>query len=64
MTEVILLHEIDYWFNEDGARKLNECDIEHIEDSIKGGCNQGELCQTDCSIDGEVDSIGGWWKII
>jgi len=56
----ILQHEIEYWFREDENRKLDECDIEHIEDCIKKGYNQGELCQHDNKLDQE---FRGWWKI-
>jgi len=36
MTE-ILQHEIEYFFREDEERKLNDCDIEYIEDAIRDG---------------------------
>ena len=60
MIEVILQHEIDYWFKGDSNRVLSECDTEHIEKMIKEGCNQGELCQYDHELDLEYR---GWWKI-
>jgi len=63
MTETILQHEISYFFREDEQRELNECDIEHIEEAIKEGYNQGELCQIDCSNHDEIE-YRGWWKIV
>ncbi len=63
MTEVILQHEIDYWFRGDSNRKLDECDVEHIEKMITEGYNQGELCQVECSNHDEVE-YRGWWKIV
>ena len=60
MNTEIYQHNIEYWFRGDSDRILSECDIEHIENSIKEGYNQGELCQYDVQLDTE---IRGWWKI-
>lgn len=59
-TTRILQHEISYYWIDNDDLELDEADIEHIENAIKAGCNQGELCQT--TID-ETDEARGWWKI-
>lgn len=61
MNEIILQHNIDYWFREDESRQLDECDIEHIEEQIKEGMVEGELCQYDTKTD---ETFYGWWKIL
>lgn len=58
----ICMHNIAYWWVDGKDRKLSEEDEKHIRELISdpnGGCNQGELCQSD----GE-NSVYGWWKII
>ena len=60
MVMEILQHDIDYWFRGYPDLELNECDIEHIEQLIKEGYNQGELCQ----YNEEDKEYRGWWKIV
>ena len=55
---IILQHAISYWF-EKYDLEVNDIDIEHIEQCIKDGCNQGELNQ----LVGENEEVRGWWKI-
>ena len=61
MITEILQHNISYSWNDGVERKLDECDIEHIEQLIKDGFNQGELCQTINPDTG--DEASGWWSI-
>lgn len=57
----ILQHQISWFLREDDAPdELDECSIEHIEKSIKEGCNQGELCVL--GNDGDTE-YRGWWSI-
>lgn len=56
----ILQHNIDYNFFENDTLEIDECSIEHIEQMIIDGCNQGELNQYDGHIDFDYR---GWWKI-
>ena len=60
MTEIILQHEISYFFRNEEELKIDECNIEHIENCIKEGFNQGELCQYDV----KDNEYRGWWKIV
>lgn len=65
MTTTILQHTIEFWWTDEeeegkAERELSECDIDHIEKSIKDEYHQGELCQLDPTTDEEVR---GWWKI-
>lgn len=59
-TERIYSHNIDYWFNEDDNRELDECDIEHIGNCLAENNNQGELLYTDEKTGVEYR---GWWII-
>jgi len=61
MITTILEHEIEFNWREGKETELDESDIKHIEDCIKDGCNQGELCQI-VSEEDEVEKFG-WWKI-
>jgi len=61
MKTAILQHTIEYHFKNDPNKEieLNDRGINHIERSIKEGCNHGELCQSQ-----DADFIYGWWKIV
>ncbi len=54
-------HQIS-WFlrGEESPEELDECSIEHIENLIKEGYNQGDLCVI--GEDGETE-YRGWWSI-
>jgi len=62
MNTTILQHNISYHWNDDGYEDLELCetDIEHIEEQIKEGYNQGELCQ----VVNQETEVRGWWKIV
>lgn len=58
METEILQHKISYWIGEEKDNiELDECDIEHITDSITQGFSEGGLNH------GE-EEIRGWWKIV
>ena len=59
MESQILLHNIDYWFRDIENLLIDTCGIEHIENMIKEGYNQGELCQYD-----NEQEFRGWWEIV
>lgn len=57
----ILQHRIGWWLREEDApEELDDCSKEHIEQCIKEGYNQGELC-----VLGNDGNTGyrGWWRI-
>lgn len=57
----ILLHRISWFLRGDTAPdELDDCSIEHIEERIKEGYNQGELCVI--GNDGDTE-YRGWWSI-
>lgn len=60
MRTKILLHTILFSWREGAKNQLDYNDIEHIEEEIKKGNSEGELCQ---SIGAEGE-IYGWWKIV
>jgi len=60
-TIEILLHNIEYWYEEKEEMEITESDIEHVKKMIDDGCYQGELCTIP---DGEDEEVYGWWKII
>ena len=59
---VIYQHNIKFSWHDGAKRELDECDIEHIQEMIKEGCNQGELCQVTNMETG--DEASGWWSIV
>lgn len=58
--ELICAHWIEYWFNEDENKELDESSIEHIQNLLKENYVEGELCQYDDETETEYY---GWWKI-
>ncbi len=60
MNEKIYAHNINYWWNDNKGRELDECDIEHIQECLKEDYEQGELCQYDEKKD---KTYYGWWTI-
>jgi len=57
----ILQHRISFFFRGDDApQQLDEASAEHVENLIKEGFNQGELCYYDSEKDVEYR---GWWSI-
>jgi len=56
----ILQHRISWFLRGEGAPSaLDECSIEHIQNCIAEGYNQGELCVS--TYDGKT--FYGWWHI-
>jgi hypothetical protein len=60
MYETIYAHRIEYSWEDGIKRKLDECDIEHIQSLLKEDYVQGELCQYDHEKETEQY---GWWSI-
>ena len=56
----ILQHRIRFSLFDDGPQELDEASVEHIEKTIKEGCNQGELCFMS---DNQETERRGWWSI-
>jgi hypothetical protein len=57
----ILQHRISFFFRGEGApQAMDEASVEHVENLIKEGYNQGELCYYDSDKDVEYR---GWWSI-
>ena len=59
-TERICAHWIEYCFNEDEERELDDSDIEHIRECLIENYTQGELCQQDNETE---ETYYGWWNI-
>lgn len=60
MTTEILLHDIEYTWKDGQERELADTDSEQIEEMIKAGYREGELCQWDHELD---SCVYGWWSI-
>ncbi len=56
----ILNHDISYYLDDGEKIELGDSESEHIEDMIGQGYVEGELNK----VDGNMDSIGGHWKIV
>jgi hypothetical protein len=60
----VLQHDISWFVSAKIITELDSASIEHIEECIKNGINQGELCISYFNqFDKEVETIG-WWYII
>lgn len=65
MHTEILQHKIEYWLDDDtNTEVLDDSDIEHIENMIKEGYNEGELNHLDRQKAYGQQEVRGWWKII
>lgn len=64
-VSTILQHRIEWWLRgENAPDELDECSVEHIEQSIKEGYIQGELGVSVYDADADVPKeFRGWWKI-
>lgn len=62
MKATILQHHV-YWFvDSKSVKELDETSIEHIENAIKDGCNQGSL---NIYYGKKKDKeTSGWWSIV
>ncbi len=64
----ILQHKIDFWLKDEDEKEiesLNEADEEHIENMIKEGYSEGQLCSYQQLDDNnEPTELWGWWKIV
>jgi hypothetical protein len=58
----ILQHDISWFVDSTSVKELDECSIEHIEECIKDGLSQGQLCVTYGKYNDKETT--GWWHII
>ena len=67
MEIIIIQHKIDYWLKDENNNqieiKLNDCDKIHIENCLKEGNVEGELCSIRLNDSGKEYELRGWWKI-
>jgi len=57
----IIGHSISWHVDTNRVKELDECSIEHIQQSIIDGCYQGELF---VSYGKKQNQSSGWWRII
>lgn len=60
MKARILFHEIEYWFEMDENKELEEIDEEYIKEMLNDGYSSGQLVHYDEEVDTESY---GWWQI-
>lgn len=57
----IYAHTIEFWWDDEESREIDEVDEEHISRLLKVGFVEGELNR----YDHETDQVAtGWWSIV
>ena len=60
MVTRLCSHRIEYWWEDEKDRELDELSEEYIVNLLIDNYVQGELCFYDLETDTD---IGGWWRI-
>lgn len=60
MKTTILFHEVEYWFELDDRKEVEQIDKDYIQEMIIKGKSSGQLVSYDDKVDTE---LFGWWQI-